>query len=85
MTDFFFWASTRYSTGAGVCRGWPTNPAWWNYDPELRVPSAIPFSVDLRDTARALEQSTVCFAQLGMGCSNPPLILRVVSLGTKKI
>ena len=49
-----------------------TDPPGWSYDPLLHECSVIPFSIDLRDTSSLLRRSPPSFAQLAMGCSNPP-------------
>ena len=64
---------------AATCGGWLTDPPWLSYGPELDAPSAVPFSADLRDTPPSFNLSPASFAQLAMGCPNPPLYIRVPS------
>ena len=59
----------------GYCRKL-TDPPGWSYDPRLHECSVIPFSIDPRDTSSLFRRSPRSFAQLAMGCSNPPFFSR---------
>jgi len=56
---------------AAAHHGWFADVPWWSYDLQPRVWSAILFSVGLRDVRPSFRHSSVPFAQLALGCSNP--------------
>jgi len=55
--------------GAATFPGWLTGPQWWSYHPELNELSAIPFSVDLRETTPTFRKSPMSFMVGSFSCA----------------
>jgi len=51
----------------------PTDPESISYDPAVARQPAMPFSANVRDMNPIPPVPSRSFAQLAMGCSNPPL------------
>jgi len=55
----------------GICMG-PKDPGSLSYDPAWAQQPVITFSADLGDMALPPKRYPMCFAQLEVGCPNPP-------------